>query len=142
MYDCEQLCGRGPGSPGDPRRRAANRCALPDFDIALWQTEPLNNEAELMSQSVGANIANRHQEKGHDLETEGCPWSWVLSEFAQSVVPFVGHRGWSTPWQNSMLFERVMLRAEEDPSLLFDAVQMYQAHADGAYAQAEGALHA
>lgn len=105
----------------------------------MWSTEPLDDDAAMMADAIGTSIATRQQETGHDIETDGCPWSWVLSRFAQSAMPYVGHRGWTAPRQNSLLFERAMLRGEEDPGLLFEAVQLYQAHEDGAYAQGEAA---
>jgi hypothetical protein len=133
MHDCEQLCERGPTKgPGDPRRRAACRCALPDFDTALWSTQPADEEAELLATDIGVAIASRHEESGHDLDTEGCPMSWVLSPFAQSILPFLGSRDWEGHRQRSPLLERAM-HGEDDPELLWSMVQYYEAHEDGAF---------
>lgn len=84
-------------------------------------------------------VARRHEDTGHNLDTDGCPWAFVLSRFGQSLLRYLGTRTWEGQRHRSLLLERRMLRDEHDADaeLLWEAVSLYEAHEDGAYAQAE-----
>lgn len=136
LYHCGEMCGRTHEQPrGDLRKRAACRCLLPDFTVDDWQGVPLDRDAEALAHDLAIDLARRDEDLGFDLEADGCPNSYVLSAFAGSVLPYVGQRGWDSPRQQSLLFERLMRTDDEDPGLIFDAVELYQAHEDGAYAR-------
>lgn len=74
-----------------------------------------------------------------DLETDGCPKSHELGTFAQSLVPYLGTRTWDGQRTRSLLLERAMMR-DDEPGLLWEAVQLYEAHEDGAFARAREVL--
>jgi hypothetical protein len=72
LYDCDQLCGRGGTCPGDRERRAAHRCALPDFDRRAWLDVEADDMAIVLAQEVGDLLAGRSDEPW-DLDVDGCP---------------------------------------------------------------------
>lgn len=93
----------------------------------------------MLAHDVGVSVASRDEASGHDLDTDGCPLAWVLSRFAQWLMPFVGERDWDHQWSRSLLLEQ----ASREPGfeVLYEAVRLYQAHVDGAYALGRSKLH-
>jgi hypothetical protein len=94
--------------------------------------------AIVLAQEVGDLLAGRSDEPW-DLDVDGCPQAHVLGSFAQSLVPYVGTRTFEGVRTRSLLLERAMAR-DEAPELLWEAVQLYEAHEDGAFGRAREVL--
>ncbi len=127
LYDCEKLCGRTLTEPGRIKDRAACRCSLPGFDAATWDRRAslgAAEEAEQIAESLRVHIERHGLAVDFDLDTDGCPWGWVVSRFATSVMDYVGSRDADSRIrsQNPRLWRRTM-RDEEEPTRLLGWVR-------------------
>jgi hypothetical protein len=137
LYDCEQLCGRTSTDPGRMADRRACRCSLPGFDSSTWDPAACPEaaaEAEGLHESLIAHAANQGVALEHDLDTDGCPWGWVVSRFASSVAAYIEPRSSDSPVrsQNARLWRRTM-RDETEPTRLLDWVRYAERIEDGTY---------
>lgn len=114
------------------RQRAACRCALPDFPVDRWARTPVDDDAQFLAERLD-----------HDLEAYGCPWSWVLSEQAESLRPYLGTRTWEGHRSRSLLLEREVVHGGDSgrAELLWNAVQTYERLEDRAYVMAQKAAN-
>jgi hypothetical protein len=133
------MCDRTATCPGEDRLRRASRCSLPDFDQSRWDRAADKHAARdaegradmLIGEARAQGIALEY-----DLDRDGCAWGWALSIYAQSVSEYMGQRDTSDPRrsQNPRLWRRVM-RDEDEPTELLDAVALLTAYEDGAFSQ-------
>lgn len=88
-HSCQGWCGLGtPDESIDQRRRF--RCALPGFDETQWGdgSESLRvymGRLPIVGQDVPDEVDPRRPPDDHD---DGCPASWYLSEFANSLAKY------------------------------------------------------
>lgn len=69
-----------------------------------------------------------------DLDRDGCPWGWVVSRFATSVMDYVGRRDAESSRRdvNVRMLARIM-RDPEEPTRLLEWVRYAEAVEDGAF---------
>ena len=128
------MCGRDPaaGKSGKPSLRAASRCSLPDWDPEDWD-ESADPEAAAYAEEQAQQLPPT---LGFDFERDGCPWGWATSPYAVSVTEYMGRRSVDSDVRApSLRLMRRMLRDEEEPIDLLDAVTIAEAYEDGAFAQ-------
>lgn len=139
LYSCEEQCGRTRTDPGDFKSRAASRCSLVDFDPEAWDPNAypvVAAEAEEKFQEIQDLILAGRLSLDIDLDLDGCPWGWALSPFAESVAAYTGRRDEHSPArsQNLRLLRRV-LRDEDEPTGLLEAVEVAESYEDGVFRQ-------
>lgn len=137
LYDCADMCGRTRTDPGDMRARAACRCSLPGFDPTRWNPAAHPDaaaEAEAKAAEMVAIAAKQRVPLDFDLDQDGCPWGWVVSEFAGSVLAYTSRRDPDSVKRdrNIRLDARVM-RDPEVPERLLELVQRLESYEDAAY---------
>jgi hypothetical protein len=137
LYDCADICGRTRTNEGRMKDRAACRCSLPGFDPARWdpavsldaaaQVEALADELRALASIQGVGL-------DFDLDRDGCPYGWMVSRFAGSVMDYVGRRDSDSIKRdiNVRLLGRIM-RDPEEPTRLLDWVRYAETIEDGAY---------
>lgn len=124
-HPCARLCGRTRDDPeGHLDQRAAMRCSLVGFARKRWANAPDTSMAEAMRQRLA--IAG---EALPEIEA-GCPGAWYRSRFADSLRPFLRRRGRDDPRRdvNPLLSPRT-------PTHILDALRLYEAHEDAAFAR-------
>ncbi len=137
LYSCEKMCGRTLTEPGRMKDRAACRCSLPGFDPATW--DPSGNpdaahEAEETALALQGHAEHQGVALDFDLDVDGCPWGWVVSRFAGSVMDYTGKRDSGSPVRspNARLWRRTMRDAEE-PTRLLEWVRYAERVEDGTF---------
>lgn len=132
------MCGRTATDEGRAKDRAACRCSLPGFDPATWDPSASPGaaaEAEIKAQTVAMLADAQNVPLDFELARDGCPWGWVVSRFATSVMAYVGRRDPESVvrGQNTRLLAR-LLRDPEEPTRLLELVSYAEHFEDAAYA--------
>lgn len=121
MYDCAKMCGRRRGEPGNLRARAAMRCSLPDFDPAAWDARAHRDAAATAAELLDhlRYVAEELEiDIEHDLDTDGCPWGWVVSRWATGVAAYLGTRSPDGGRSLNPLMLARLVRGDAPPDLV------------------------
>jgi hypothetical protein len=134
LYDCADMCGRSRADDGRMQDRAACRCSLPGFDSARWdpaaspdaaaQAEALADELRVLAEVQGVS-------SDFDLDRDGCPWGWVVSRFANSVMEYAGRRDFDSVRRDQN--PRLWLREPKPDRRLLDWIRYAETVEDGAF---------
>ena len=129
-HPCDALCGLTRENPeGDDDARAAFNCALPGYSPAWWSEDDHDAEVYLHHLPV---------RQDHDAERldprDGCPGAWYRSRFADGLRRYLRRRGMDSP-----LRDQNPLLGPHTPTLILDAVRLYESYEDRAYSQMDAA---